>query len=245
AVELVDVGNQLPELVRSKGFHHWKVLDAEGNVYASPDEVPDELKSKIHNGLFPPDESVAEKLHLERCLRIFPHHQNTGGFFIAVLRKVGEFSWSTGNEAEIINAGLRTFSRCSVSDSVRVDFRLVQDGLRYVIPLMSKRLVNISKDELLKLIKSKESILLKDLSDELHSQLKQIGEGSAALVCGAENAKCTFQVASWLGRCSVAPHLDKENRAHFLFMLNDLQAAYDMYKGNGTGGVDAKLEAVL
>ncbi|KRX71415.1 Mitogen-activated protein kinase kinase kinase 15 [Trichinella sp. T6] len=324
AVELVDVGNQLPELVRSKGFHHWKVLDAEGNVYASPDEVPDELKSKIHNGLFPPDESVAENL------RIFPHHQNTGGFFIAVLRKVGEFSWSTGNEAEvlvpsgqnlkssseqnrrydgikedpfvflnddnneliqeyfgmddrfsnfsllmrqkevskkgiiylvnenikhfiknnehrikIINAGLRTFSRCSVSDSVRVDFRLVQDGLRYVIPLMSKRLVNISKDELLKLIKSKESILLKDLSDELHSQLKQIGEGSAALVCGAENAKCTFQIASWLGRCSVAPHLDKENRAHFLFMLNDLQAAYDMYKGNGTGGVDAKLEAVI
>ncbi|KRX66120.1 Mitogen-activated protein kinase kinase kinase 15 [Trichinella sp. T9] len=316
AVELVDVGNQLPELVRSKGFHHWKVLDAEGNVYGSPDEVPDELKSKIHNGLFPPDESVAEKLHLERCLRIFPHHQNTGGFFIAVLRKVGEFSWSTGNEAEvlvpsgqnlkssseqnrrydgikedpfvflnddnneliqygqeyfgmddrfsnfsllmrqkevskkgiiylvnenikhfiknnehrikIINAGLRTFSRCSVSDSVRVDFRLVQDGLRYVIPLMSKRLVNISKDELLKLIKSKESILLKDLSDELHSQLKQIGEGSAALVCGAENAKCTFQVASWLGRCSVAPHLDKENRAHFLFMLDDLQAAYGM-----------------
>ncbi|KRX21799.1 Mitogen-activated protein kinase kinase kinase 15 [Trichinella nelsoni] len=313
AVELVDVGNQLPELVRSKGFHHWKVLDAEGNVYASPDEVPDELKSKIHNGLFPPDESVAEKLHLERCLRIFPHHQNTGGFFIAVLRKVGEFSWSTGNEAEvlvpsgqnlkssseqnrrydgfkedpfvflnddnneliqeyfgmddrfsnfsllmrqkevskkgiiylvnenikhfiknnehrikIINAGLRTFSRCSVSDSVPVDFRLVQDGLRYVIPLMSKRLVNISKDELLKLIKSKESILLKDLSDELHSQLKQIGEGSAALVCGTENAKCTFQVASWLGRCSVAPHLDKENRAHFLFMLDDLQAAYGM-----------------
>ncbi|KRZ91947.1 Mitogen-activated protein kinase kinase kinase 15 [Trichinella sp. T8] len=300
------------------------VLDAEGNVYASPDEVPDELKSKIHNGLFPPDESVAENL------RIFPHHQNTGGFFIAVLRKVGEFSWSTGNEAEvlvpsgqnlkssseqnrrydgikedpfvflnddnneliqeyfgmddrfsnfsllmrqkevskkgiiylvnenikhfiknnehrikIINAGLRTFSRCSVSDSVRVDFRLVQDGLRYVIPLMSKRLVNISKDELLKLIKSKESILLKDLSDELHSQLKQIGEGSAALVCGAENAKCTFQVVSWLGRCSVAPHLDKENRAHFLFMLDDLQAAYDMYKGNGTGGVDAKLEAII
>ncbi|KAL1232211.1 RNA cytosine C(5)-methyltransferase NSUN2 [Trichinella spiralis] len=311
AVELVDVGNQLPELVRSKGFNHWKVLDAEGNVYASPDEVPDELKSKIHNGLFPPDESVAEKLHLERCLRIFPHHQNTGGFFIAVLRKVGEFSWSTGNEAEvmvpsgqnlkssseqnrrydgfkedpfvflnddnneliqeyfgmddrfsnfsllmrqkennehrikIINAGLRTFSRCSVSDSVRVDFRLVQDGLRYVIPFMSKRLVNISKDELLKLIKSKESILLKDLSDELHSQLKQIGEGSAALVCGAENAKCTFQVASWLGRCSVAPHLDKENRAHFLFMLDDLQAAYDMCKGNGTGGVDTKLEAVI
>ncbi|KRY40230.1 Mitogen-activated protein kinase kinase kinase 15 [Trichinella spiralis] len=326
AVELVDVGNQLPELVRSKGFNHWKVLDAEGNVYASPDEVPDELKSKIHNGLFPPDENVAENL------RIFPHHQNTGGFFIAVLRKVGEFSWSTGNEAEvmvpsgqnlkssseqnrrydgfkedpfvflnddnneliqygqeyfgmddrfsnfsllmrqkevskkgiiylvneniehfiknnehrikIINAGLRTFSRCSVSDSVRVDFRLVQDGLRYVIPFMSKRLVNISKDELLKLIKSKESILLKDLSDELHSQLKQIGEGSAALVCGAENAKCTFQVASWLGRCSVAPHLDKENRAHFLFMLDDLQAAYDMCKGNGTGGVDTKLEAV-
>ncbi|KRZ79355.1 Mitogen-activated protein kinase kinase kinase 15 [Trichinella papuae] len=327
AVELVDVGNQLPELVRSKGFHHWKVLDAEGNVYSSPYEVPDHLKSKIHDGLFPPDESLAENL------RIFPHHQNTGGFFIAVLRKVCEFSWSTGKEAEvlvpsgqdlksssekkrryggfkedpfiflngdnnneliqyaqeyfgmddrfskfsllmrqkevskkgniylvnenikhfmknnehrikIINAGLRTFSRCSVSNSARDDFRLVQDGLRYVIPLMSKRLVNISKDELLKLIKSKESILLKDLSDELHSQLEQIGEGSVALVHGAEDAKCSLQVASWLGKCSIAPHLDKENRAHFLFMLDDFQAAYDMYKGNETDEVDKKLEAV-
>ncbi|KRY77750.1 Mitogen-activated protein kinase kinase kinase 15 [Trichinella pseudospiralis] len=331
AVELVDVGNQLPELVRCKGFHHWKVLDAEGNVYSSPDEVPDYMKCKIHDGLFPPDKGLAEKLHLERCLRIFPHHQNTGGFFIAVLRKVCEFSWSTGKEAEvlvpsgqdlksssekkrryggfkedpfifvdgdnnseliqeyfgmddrfskfsllmrqkevskkgniylvnenikhfiksnehrikIINAGLRTFSRCSVSNSVQDDFRLVQDGLRYVIPLMSKRLVNISKDELLKLIKSKESILLKDLSDELHSQLDQIGEGSVALVHGAEDAKCSLQVASWLGKCSIAPHLDKENRAHFLFMLDDLQAAYDMYKGNETDGVDKNLEAVI
>lgn len=37
-----------------------------------------------------PDEPVVEvsDLPLERCMRIIPHDQNTGAFFIAVLRKV-------------------------------------------------------------------------------------------------------------------------------------------------------------
>ena len=37
--------------------------------------------------MFPED---AGNLHLERCVRVLPHHMDTGGFFIAVLQKVAE-----------------------------------------------------------------------------------------------------------------------------------------------------------
>jgi hypothetical protein len=37
--------------------------------------------------MFPGD---ASPLHLERCMRILPHHDDTGGFFVAVLQKVAE-----------------------------------------------------------------------------------------------------------------------------------------------------------
>ena len=29
---------------------------------------------------------------LERCLRVLPHHNDTGGFFVAVLRKTSEIT---------------------------------------------------------------------------------------------------------------------------------------------------------
>ena len=40
--------------------------------------------------MFPPTEEEQQQMHLDRCMRILPHHQNTGGFFVAVFRKVGE-----------------------------------------------------------------------------------------------------------------------------------------------------------
>ena len=38
--------------------------------------------------MFPDAEKAA--LPLERTMRILPHHQDTGGFFVAVLEKVAE-----------------------------------------------------------------------------------------------------------------------------------------------------------
>ncbi len=39
--------------------------------------------------MFPDAES--DKLPLERCMRILPHHSDTGGFFIAVFQKVAKY----------------------------------------------------------------------------------------------------------------------------------------------------------
>jgi multisite-specific tRNA:(cytosine-C5)-methyltransferase len=38
--------------------------------------------------MFPTPEK--QQLPLERCMRLLPHHQDTGGFFVAVLEKVGD-----------------------------------------------------------------------------------------------------------------------------------------------------------
>lgn len=37
--------------------------------------------------MFPDEASDALPLH--RCMRFLPHHQDTGGFFVCVLQKVG------------------------------------------------------------------------------------------------------------------------------------------------------------
>lgn len=43
---------------------------------------------KLDPSMFP--NAAKSQLPLQRCMRFLPHHQDTGGFFVCVLRKVGE-----------------------------------------------------------------------------------------------------------------------------------------------------------
>jgi len=89
SIKLVDVSKDLPGLIRRPGMTSWKVA-GEGNVlYSSYDEVPDSEKAKFEETMFPP-KNVSD-LNIDRCLRIFPHLQDTGGFFVAVFEKVAPF----------------------------------------------------------------------------------------------------------------------------------------------------------
>jgi hypothetical protein len=99
SVELVDVSSCLPGLVRSPGLLTWRVFDSGLNEYASFADVCSAARSrlstnrvrrnagKIAESLFPPIAEVAADMHLERCMRLLPHTQDTGGFFVALLRK--------------------------------------------------------------------------------------------------------------------------------------------------------------
>ncbi|KAJ4902772.1 S-adenosyl-L-methionine-dependent methyltransferases superfamily protein [Raphanus sativus] len=127
SVELVDVSDKLPELIRRPGLKTWKVRD-KGGWFTSYKDVPQNRRGGVVVSMFPsgenlkdstettqenenggvngsddgcketdnsvvdaiPDEPVVEvsDLPLERCMRIVPHDQNTGAFFIAVLHKV-------------------------------------------------------------------------------------------------------------------------------------------------------------
>lgn len=75
---LVDMSDEIPGLVRSPGVNTWKVQGKDKEWHTGPDE-------NLEASLFPPKDG--EDFHLERCMRIYPHQQDTGGFFIAVIEK--------------------------------------------------------------------------------------------------------------------------------------------------------------
>nr|XP_043638974.1 RNA cytosine-C(5)-methyltransferase NSUN2-like [Erigeron canadensis] len=117
SVELVDVSTELPQLVRRPGLKSWKVRD-KGVWLASHKDACKHGRSGIVPSMFPSGQvyvdtsDIAQKdcedgchvdderepsdvlvtevssLPLERCMRIVPHDQNTGAFFIAVLHKI-------------------------------------------------------------------------------------------------------------------------------------------------------------
>ena len=41
--------------------------------------------------MFPPVN--ADKMNLDYCMRLLPHHADTGGFFVAVLEKTAKLPW--------------------------------------------------------------------------------------------------------------------------------------------------------
>ncbi|XVF61574.1 hypothetical protein PTKIN_Ptkin08bG0140900 [Pterospermum kingtungense] len=124
SVELLDVSDELPQLIRRPGLTKWKVRD-KGVWLASYKDVIKFSRNGIVPSMFPsgknfvgltdnnpksengenvnsedraqPDDPASSTDNLEeevsdlplgRCMRIMPHDQNTGAFFIAVLHKV-------------------------------------------------------------------------------------------------------------------------------------------------------------
>ncbi|KAG0660905.1 hypothetical protein C6P45_001453 [Maudiozyma exigua] len=80
-IRLVDCSNKLVHLKRSKGISYWPVIDRNQVQKTRGNENTIE-------SWFPPTDEEVVKFNLERCIRILPHQQNTGGFFVAVFEKV-------------------------------------------------------------------------------------------------------------------------------------------------------------
>ena len=81
-LNLLDVSSQLPNLKRSPGVTTWKVANKAG-------EWVERGQTDIAASLFPPTAEDRD-FNLERCVRVYPHQQDTGGFFIAVLHREHE-----------------------------------------------------------------------------------------------------------------------------------------------------------
>jgi tRNA (cytosine34-C5)-methyltransferase len=67
-------------------------MNKSGDIYESFEDIPPQFRNLMKSYMFPPELNVAKELNLERCIRVMPHHQDTGGFFIAVIRKVSKES---------------------------------------------------------------------------------------------------------------------------------------------------------
>uniref|UniRef100_A0A0N5AL57 tRNA (cytosine(34)-C(5))-methyltransferase n=1 Tax=Syphacia muris TaxID=451379 RepID=A0A0N5AL57_9BILA len=90
AVELVDISSKLPGLLRSPGLSTWKVFDKSMKVFNKFEEVPEKARNYFSPSFFPPADEDAKTFNLHRCCRILPHAQDTGGFFVALLKKTKE-----------------------------------------------------------------------------------------------------------------------------------------------------------
>eukprot|EP01111_Echinosteliopsis_oligospora_P002084 TRINITY_DN1305_c0_g1_i1.p1 TRINITY_DN1305_c0_g1~~TRINITY_DN1305_c0_g1_i1.p1 ORF type:complete len:779 (+),score=289.13 TRINITY_DN1305_c0_g1_i1:45-2381(+) len=87
ALRLLDCSQVLPGFKYSKGISQWRVMDRDNQWYNSYDDLPYESRRKIRPSHFAPTKEEAEKANLQYCMRVLPHQQDTGGFFIAVLEK--------------------------------------------------------------------------------------------------------------------------------------------------------------
>ncbi|XP_037935089.1 tRNA (cytosine(34)-C(5))-methyltransferase [Teleopsis dalmanni] len=88
ALEIVDAASFVPGLKFNPGMTAWKLASKEvDQIYSSFDEVPKEYHTVIRPNMFPLPKEEIEKIGLEKCLRVLPHLQDSGGFFVAVIEK--------------------------------------------------------------------------------------------------------------------------------------------------------------
>lgn len=87
ALELVDCSAEMPQLARRPGMLRWPVRGyGDDGYFDAKADVPAHMRSAQVPGSAFAQPDVAD-LHIERCMRFYPHLQDTGGFFVAVLRK--------------------------------------------------------------------------------------------------------------------------------------------------------------
>ncbi|XP_045505292.1 tRNA (cytosine(34)-C(5))-methyltransferase [Colias croceus] len=93
SVRLVDVAEKLPGLKFIKGMTYWRPASKDMVFYEKYEDVPEKWQTVVRPQMFPPTPESAAKYHLDKCIRILPHHQDTGGFFVAVFEKVNPLPW--------------------------------------------------------------------------------------------------------------------------------------------------------
>ena len=88
ALEIVDAAHMVPGLKFKPGMTSWKLATKQvDEIFTSFDEVPDKYHTVIRPNMFPLPTQQIKKIGLEKCLRVLPHLQNSGGFFVAVIEK--------------------------------------------------------------------------------------------------------------------------------------------------------------
>lgn len=106
-VGIVDCEDRLPGLKRYPGMKQWTIIDKSSRMWTNWEDVEKfaqeenngVIPGKVVQGMFPRKAGTdLADLPLERCMRVYPHMQDTGGFFITVLEKKSDFRAKNENE---------------------------------------------------------------------------------------------------------------------------------------------------
>lgn len=92
-VDIVETKDLLPGLKRSPGLKKWKIMDKQGRLWSDWASVEKQRSEAGDDGLGRLAESMfpsTSDLPLDRAMRVYPHSQDTGAFFISILEKKSE-----------------------------------------------------------------------------------------------------------------------------------------------------------
>lgn len=68
-------------------LHCTQVIEKYGKELPSRATTHPDMRKQFIPSVFPPTAEEAEWMHLDRCVRVYPQQQNTGGFFICAFQK--------------------------------------------------------------------------------------------------------------------------------------------------------------
>jgi len=120
-----------------------KMVASSGMVeYFSHDEVPALMKKRIRASCFPPTPEEVEKFNLDYCMRIMPQDMNTGGFFVALLKKVAPLNKRTRKRFEALQKDIET----KVVPEETSDSKATEDDSETGEPKLKKAKVEDEKD---------------------------------------------------------------------------------------------------
>lgn len=110
ALELVTATDMLPGLKSVPGMTYWEPGTKDMCFYKNFEEVPEKWRTIIRPPMFAPPADDPLREQLTRCIRILPHQQDTGAFFVAVLVKKKEVPWTQRNlgpagETKVVEGG--------------------------------------------------------------------------------------------------------------------------------------------
>mmetsp|Transcript_2462 Transcript_2462/g.7345 ORF Transcript_2462/g.7345 Transcript_2462/m.7345 type:complete len:670 (-) Transcript_2462:1598-3607(-) len=87
-LRLIDSADMLPGLKSRRGLTTWKVKDTSpnGGWFGGYDELKPKRRKKITRSMFPPEDASAAD-ELKKSMRLVPHDQDCGGFYVAIIER--------------------------------------------------------------------------------------------------------------------------------------------------------------
>lgn len=138
-VKLINCSDRLPSLARNPGLKDWSIMSRQGQIYESFPEAEqyEPEGSKVVPGMFAPEPE--ERIPLEHCMRVYPHQQDTGGFFIAVLEKLSEIRAKPESDSKCMKRDwkfeeVKNEPEPAVDTSIKTEFAEIMEEAKHPNP---------------------------------------------------------------------------------------------------------------
>lgn len=183
-IEIVDCSDRLPELNRKPGFKKWQIMDKTGKTWNEWSEVEEYVKTsedgaipgRLVDTMFPrPADSNSSDLPLDRCMRVYAHQQDTGGFFITVLHKKAEFKAKPEPKQPSHNASNGVKRALEKDDSEEVAAKKVKtddEGDNDVVPEIKPEFAEPATESIVEAVAETAAELTSEIATEIKAEEK-------------------------------------------------------------------------